>query len=200
LRNRRVRIRRSRVLGRDGEPKTGRSKRDIILHEGLIRVLREHVPRRPAPHDFVFRTPRGAPIDEVNFYQREWLSCLRALGIRSRPFYNCRHTYISTLLAAGAKPLFVCRQTGTSLEMIEKHYGDARVDAVHLDKMIGELDPSPRNPAGTLSVAPNRASTRRAQKPLKLPKVQQERATGRTGDVQLGKLIDEGPEDYDPWG
>ena len=21
----------------------------------------------------------------------------------------------------------------------------------------------------------------------------------RTGDVQLGKLIDEGPEDYDPW-
>jgi hypothetical protein len=31
------------------------------------------------------------------------------------------------LLAAGAKPLFVCRQTGTSLEMIEKHYGDARV-------------------------------------------------------------------------
>ena len=29
-----------------------------------------------------------------------------------RPFYHCRHTYISTLLAAGAKPLFVCRQTG----------------------------------------------------------------------------------------
>jgi len=23
---------------------------------------------------------------------------------------------------------------------------------------------------------------------------------GRTGDVQLGKLFDEGPEDYDPWG
>ena len=22
---------------------------------------------------------------------------------------------------------------------------------------------------------------------------------GRTGDVELGKLIDEGPEDYDPW-
>jgi hypothetical protein len=24
-------------------------------------------------------------------------------------------------------------------------------------------------------------------------------ASGRTGDVQLGKLIDEAPEDYDPW-
>ena len=178
LRNRRVRIRRSRVLGRDGEPKTGRSKRDIILHEGLVRVLRDHIPRRPAPHDFVFRTPRGAPIDEANFYQREWLGCLRALGIRSRPFYNCRHTYISTLLAAGAKPLFVCRQTGTSLEMIEKHYGDARVDAVHLDKMIGELDPSTRNPPGTLSGAPDRASTRRTKKPPMLPGFLKERATG----------------------
>jgi integrase len=126
-----------------------------------VRVLWDHLPRRPAPHDFVFRTPRDAPIDEANFYQREWLGCLRALGIRSRPFYNCRHTYISTLLAAGAKPLFVCRQTGTSLEMIEKHYGDARVDAVHLDEMIGALDPSTGNPAGTgtLSVVPDRAST-----------------------------------------
>src|SRR5262245_1440842 len=189
LRNRRVRIRRSRVLGRDGEPKTSRSKRDIILHEGLVRVLRAHVPRRPPPHDFVFRTPRGAPIDEANFYQREWLGCLRALGIRSRPFYNCRHTYISTLLAAGAKPLFVCRQTGTSLEMIERHYGDARVDTVHLDKMIGEFDRSTRNPAGTLSVAPDRASTRRTKKPPTLPRVPQRAGDrGRTGDVQLGKL------------
>ncbi|TMA81640.1 MAG: hypothetical protein E6J77_16775 [Deltaproteobacteria bacterium] len=140
LRHRRIRIRRSRVLGEDARPKTGRSKRDLIAHEGLERVLRGHMPRRPAPEDFVFTTPRGTPIDEVNFYQREWLAALRALRIRPRPFYNCRHTYISTLLAAGGKPLFVCRQTGTSLEMIGKHYGDARVDAAHLDEMIGEFD------------------------------------------------------------
>ena len=51
------------------------------------------------------------------------------------------------LLDAGAKPLFVCRQTGTSLEMIEKHYGDARVDADQLDEMIGELV-ADREPTG----------------------------------------------------
>jgi hypothetical protein len=50
------------------------------------------------------------------------------------------------LLAAGAKPLFVCRQTGTSLEMIEKYYGDARVDARHLDQMIADVDGSTRTP------------------------------------------------------
>jgi len=52
------------------------------------------------------------------------------------------------LLDAGAKPLFVCRQSGTSLEMIEKHYGDARVDADQLDEMIGELESATGNPPG----------------------------------------------------
>jgi hypothetical protein len=35
--------------------------------------------------------------------------------------------------------------------MIEKHYGDARVDAEHLDEMLGELET--RNPAGASSVS-----------------------------------------------
>src|SRR5207247_10351546 len=52
----------------------------------------------------------------------------------------------------GGRPLFVCRQTGTSVEMVGEHYGDARVDAAHLDEMIGEFDPSnpepTRNPLG----------------------------------------------------
>jgi hypothetical protein len=35
--------------------------------------------------------------------------------------------------------------------MIEKHYGDARADAEHLDEMLGELET--RNPAGASSVS-----------------------------------------------
>jgi len=46
---RRVRIRRSRVLGKDGRPKTGRSKRDVIVHEGLDEILGSHAPERPDP-------------------------------------------------------------------------------------------------------------------------------------------------------
>ena len=187
--NRRIRIRRSRVLGKDGRPKTGRSKRDVVVHEGLGNVLRAHVPRRPAPEDFVFTTPSGTPIDEVNFQRREWLPALRALRIRPRPFYNCRHTYISMLLAAGAKPLFVCRQTGTSLDMIEKHYGDARVDAAQLDEMIGEFKPPTGNLPGTLPIASHDPRPSKVKEPFVFYGVP-ERAgdRGRTGDVQLGKL------------
>jgi hypothetical protein len=31
--------------------------------------------------------------------------------------------------------------------MIERHYGDARVDAEHLDEMIGKLEPPTRRRA-----------------------------------------------------
>ena len=46
---RRVRIRGSRVLGRDGEPKTGHSRRDVVIHDDLARVLRDIVPTPPGP-------------------------------------------------------------------------------------------------------------------------------------------------------
>jgi len=37
-------------------PKTARSKRDVIVHEGPEAVLRAHMPSRPAPDDFAFTT------------------------------------------------------------------------------------------------------------------------------------------------
>ena len=189
LAGRRIRIRRSRVLGEDGKPKTGRSKRDIVIHADLEVVLRHLMPLRPAPDDFVFATPMGAPIDEANFYQREWLAGLRAVGVRPRPFYNTRHTYISTLLAAGAKPLFVCRQTGTSLEMIEKHYGDARVSPADLDAMMADAKAPTRNLPGTLPTDPLDAPAPDAAKPSGTPRVSGRAGDrDRTGDVQLGKL------------
>ncbi len=114
---------------------------------------------------------------------------LRALRIRPRAFYNCRHTYISMLLAAGAKPLFVCRQTGTSLDMIEKHYGDAPVDAEQLDAMIGELEPPTGNLPGPPPIArdhPRPSKVKESFVFYGVPRRAGDR--GRTGDVQLGKL------------
>src|SRR5262245_58339111 len=48
---------------------------------------------------------------------------LRRLGIRPRPFYNTRHTYISYAISLGTKLATVCTQTGTSPAMIDQHYG-----------------------------------------------------------------------------
>ncbi len=188
LPGRRVRIRRSRVLGQEGRPKTGRSKRDVIIHEGLEEILRKHAPPEAAPNAFVFTTTTGAPIDEANFHRRVWLPALRKLKIRERPFYNTRHTYVSTLLAAGAKPLFVCRQTGTSLEMIEKHYGDARVNAAQLDDMIADLGRPARNLPGTSTESDDGSGSVEEENPDYSGLYGRAGDRDRTGDVQLGKL------------
>lgn len=146
LPRRRVRILASRVLGRDGRPKTGKSKREVLLHQEVVELLERIRPVEADPDAFVFTTPSGTPLDETNFSTRVWVPALRAAGVRVRPFYNTRHTYISWLLDHGARPLFVCRQTGTSLEMIERHYGDARVTPEQLDR-LGHMRGSTPTPA-----------------------------------------------------
>ena len=85
--------------------------------------------------------------------------------------------------------------------MIEKHYRDARVDVEQLDEMIGEFESTTGNPAGTLPDARDDSVASKVKEPFAFYGVPTRAGDrGRTGDVQLGKLIDEGPEDYDPWG
>jgi integrase len=48
---------------------------------------------------------------------------LRVLKIRPRPFYNLRHTFISVALTLGSNPKWIAEQTGTSVAMIQEHYG-----------------------------------------------------------------------------
>ena len=71
---------------------------------------------------YVFTTPRGAPVDGDNFQARIWLPSLRALGIRERPYYNTRHSYVSTMISLGKKVGFVSEQTGHSIRTLEKRY------------------------------------------------------------------------------
>jgi integrase len=191
-------IRVSRVLGREGRPKTGKSKRELVLHENLVEVLRDHLPLHPKHDDFVFTTASGTPIDQANFYRREWAPMLRVLKIRPRPFYNTRHTYISYMLNIGAKPLWVARQTGTSLVMIEKHYGRAKVVAEELDELISEAEeraaasratPSQtRNLPGTFESDETDAARAKKETPDESGASVRAGDRGRTGDVQLGKL------------
>src|SRR5262249_14893371 len=92
--------------------------------------------------------------------------------------------YISLLLAAGAKPLLACRQTGTNLNMIEKHYGDARVDAAQRDDVIGEFKP----PTGTPTASHNPRPSNVTEPFVFCGGSMRAGDRGRTGDVQLGKL------------
>jgi len=189
LAGRRARIRASRVLGQDGQTKTGRSKRVVVLHAPVVRILRDRLPTHPAHDDFVFTTPSGAPIDQANFYAREWVPMLRRLKMRPRPFYNTRHTYISYMLAIGARPLWVARQTGTSLAMIEEHYGDARCSSGELDALISDAKRGrTRNLPGTFDDDPTNDVTDDEESPDESGPSERAGDRGRTGDVQLGKL------------
>lgn len=74
------------------------------------------------PDAYLFTTPGGTPIDESNFYKREWLPMLQKVKIRPRDFYNTRHSYASFMLSIGARMNFISAQTGDSEETLRKHY------------------------------------------------------------------------------
>jgi integrase len=71
----------------------------------------------------VFTTPKGNPVDDRNALNRCWKPALTALGIPYRVPYAARHTAISQLLHQGVPAIQVAKQMGTSLEMIDRHYG-----------------------------------------------------------------------------
>ena len=119
-----ARIHRSRVQGKEAGTKTKRSNREIHLHDNVVEVLKDENPvaLHVKPDDYFFTTPAGYPIDEENFYKREWLPMLRAKKIRPRPFYNTRHSYVSFLYSIGAKSGFISSQTGDSIKTLEADY------------------------------------------------------------------------------
>ena len=80
----------------------------------------------PAPlhatdETFLFTTPTGRSIDEERFVEKHWHRAIRATGIRPRKF--TRHTFISAALSKEANLKWVARYCGTSVEMIDEHYG-----------------------------------------------------------------------------
>jgi len=183
------RVRKSRVMGKDGAPKKKRSKRNPAIHDNLATLLKEYLVAHPkGGSDFLFTTPNGAPIDENNFYSRHWLPMLERLKIRERPFYNTRHTYITYMLAIGCRAAWVSKQTGTSLKMIEEHYCGVTVLAKEVDQLIAQHTAN-RNPAGTPSPSVPREVEDNLRKVAPIQGVRQRAGDrGRTGDVQLGKL------------
>ena len=63
-------------------------------------------------------------LDLDNFRKREWAPAVEAGGIaKPARLYDLRSTYASNQLAAGIDPFELAEIMGTSIEMIERHYG-----------------------------------------------------------------------------
>jgi hypothetical protein len=75
----------------------------------------------------------------ANFRRREWGPAIEAAGIaKPARIYDLRSTFASNALAAGLTTFELARITGTSIGMIEQHYG-ALIDTAY-DGILARLE------------------------------------------------------------
>lgn len=105
--------------------KTAAAEREITLFPDLLAILqgRKVVRLAPVPDAPFFVDSEGREIDQHRFSTGVWARCLASLEIGARGVYACRDTFISHALTAGRPPKAVAEYCGTSLAMIDRHYG-----------------------------------------------------------------------------
>ena len=109
--------------------KTLRSRREVPLTTAALQAVDEVAPRLDSP--YVFSSSRRGPFDVHNFRRREWGPAIDAAGIaKPARIYDLRSTFASNALAAGITTFELARIMGTSVGMIEAHYG-ALIDTAH---------------------------------------------------------------------
>jgi integrase len=123
-----IRIRRAYANGRVKQTKTRLSRRAVPLQAIALEALDQLEPRENSA--LLFPNTRGGHLDFRNFNRRHWKPVQKAAGIEPlRDLYDLRHTYATFALRAGVPVLALSRFMGTSIAMIDLHYGHLAVDS-----------------------------------------------------------------------
>lgn len=137
-----VYVRRAYANGKVKDVKTRRSRRAVPLQTIALEALKRLPDQQES--EVLFPGPRGNHIDLRNFRRRSWKPALIAAGVdTAHQPYDLRHTYATFALRAGVPVFAVSRFMGTSIAMIDIHYGhlahDGREHAVTLlDNLAAE--------------------------------------------------------------
>ncbi|MFA6208729.1 MAG: site-specific integrase [Candidatus Obscuribacterales bacterium] len=121
-RKKEIRITKGRVRGHEGTPKTPSSKRTVPLNDKALEAF-ERAKIRPVANlaDYVFVDRAGEPVGKHLY--RAWRSALKASGVRHRPSYQLRHTFISQCLLKGLPVQYVAKIVGHSgIETTVRNY------------------------------------------------------------------------------
>lgn len=106
------------------EPKTARSRRQVLLSELAVSALRRHRRRQAEERlrrgaerqdlDLVFANDVGGPIEVTNLTRRHYRPLLVAAGLPVIRFHDLRHTAATLMLAQNVNPKIVSEMLGHS--------------------------------------------------------------------------------------
>lgn len=102
--------------------KTSKSRRQVPLSPRALQAL-EDTPRR-IDTPLIFPNTEGGPIDLDNWRRDQWSPAISA-GAIAKParIYDLRDTFASNAIAARVDLFELATIMGTSVKMIERHYG-----------------------------------------------------------------------------
>lgn len=123
----------ARVFGKTGS-------RDVTFQEGSDRYVKNLFDMRtkelghpPEPNEFVVCHPTGEPI---GYIRGAWENLMDFTGLRfddkgdRRTLYSLRHFYATQRLQSEVSPYLLATNMGTSVEMLEKFYGQPVTDLI----------------------------------------------------------------------
>lgn len=144
-----------------GEPKTKRSRRTVPVPRTIMRAIEEHMAAHTdadAADALVFANPDGSPLRRSSF-RHVWRRATRAAGLEAVRFHDCRHSFVSMMVAAGAGLKEVSTWAGHSSASFTadryQHVLDGRDDEVadRLDALLTATAARPRSTVRTIGQA-----------------------------------------------